>query len=145
MIVRDQENYLEINLVEIDGPPAGCGDGHFQVKLSAHGFSGENFVWIEAAELHGFVEALAALDPTSKGAVMLESMSPHELKLVVRALEKTGELAVEGELRRNVFIHSRRRRVENRLVFVLDLDEAGLKQAVEGFAAIRREFPLPGA
>lgn len=143
MIIQDQENYIEFSLVEVDGPPAGCGDGHFHVKVSAHGFSGENFVWIEAFEFHTFVDELKVLAEQGEGAVRLESLAPHELKIVIRVLKKTGDIAIEGELRRNVYIHSRRRRVENRLVFVLDLDKVKLLSAVARFREVQRHFPLP--
>lgn len=143
MIIQDLDNVVEINLVDIDAPPAGCGDGHFFIEVRAHGFSGENYVWIEAFEFHTFVDALADLSESRKGSVMLESLSPHELKLVVRVLEKTGQIAIEGELRRNVYIHSRRRRVENRLVFVLDIPSEKFDEFVSGFREIRENFPLP--
>ncbi len=141
MIIRDQDNYVELSLVEVDGPPAGYGDGHFHIKVSAHGFSGESFVWVKSSEFHSFASRLRSLKEKGS-ALMLESMSPHEFKLMVRILDKTGDLAIEGELRRNVFIHSRRRRVENRLVFVLDLDLEHLERVIEDIKQIQTQFPL---
>ena len=146
MIIRDQESSFEITLAEVDAPPAGTGDGHFRVKVAAHGFAGENYVWVEAFDFHVFVDELVALQRDGTGSAALESMSPHELRIVARRLEKSDQeedYAFEGELRRTVFIHSRRRRVENRLVFVLDLDAADLAETVAGFEQLRGEFPLP--
>jgi len=143
MIIRDQDNQIELDLVEVDGPPAGDGDGHFHVKVSAHGFSGENYVWVEAFIFHTFVDELQKLANTRSGSAQLESMNPHELRLMVRVLEKTSEIAVEGELRRNVVLQSRRQRVENRLVFALTLDENGISETLRYLRQIKAQFPLP--
>lgn len=143
MIIRDQKSFIELNLVEVDAPPAGLGDGHFQVKLSAHGFTGEHYVWIEAFLFHTFVDELERLVGDRVGAVGLESMSPHELKLVVRVVQQTGAVAVEGELRRNVVIQSRQQRVENRLVFSLVLEAEALPELLRQFQQIQSKFPLP--
>jgi hypothetical protein len=68
------------------------------VKARCPGFSGEIDTWIAREAWVGFCEQLAALNEHRQGQATVESISPNELRLVVRSTDRLGHMGVEGEL-----------------------------------------------
>ena len=94
------ENLIEIN--EIERAPQGVsneGDVRVVVDISLGEFSGKyDSVWLEEPVLREFISCLERLDNDLSGGAKLESCSPEEFVLSLRALDAMGHFAVELSL-----------------------------------------------
>ena len=54
----------------------------------------ENYIWLSASDIEIFLSELSTLDEIRKGKATLESMSPGELELTIKAIDNLGHLAV---------------------------------------------------
>jgi hypothetical protein len=54
----------------------------------------DNYIWISSSDIEKFLSELSILDEQRKGQVTLESMSPGELELTVKAIDGLGHLSV---------------------------------------------------
>ncbi len=92
-----QDDFVEIGLVtkETDDLPS-RGDAYLTVRVSSSGFRGQNELWVLAAALRSFCQSLVALERDRRGEAVLESVSPDELRIVVRSVDSRGHMAVEG-------------------------------------------------
>jgi hypothetical protein len=92
-----QQDFVEIDLVgqEANDLPSNS-DAYVTIRVSAAGFTGHNEVWILAPMFRSFCQALVALERDRKGEAILESVSPNELRLVVRSVGSCGHMLVEG-------------------------------------------------
>jgi len=89
----DGENWLELS--------RGVGaHGDLLVVVAVHhsGFSGTIDVWILREAWDGFVADLRRLEKRRQGAASVEGMSPRELSLTVQSIDRSGHLAVEGQI-----------------------------------------------
>jgi hypothetical protein len=77
------------------------GDSHdvrLTVSVKRAGFSATADTWVFADAWHAFAQQLAILEERRQGEARVESMSPEELMLVVRSVDRAGHLGVEGQL-----------------------------------------------
>jgi hypothetical protein len=94
---ENHQDFVEIDLENqetADLPSKG--DAYLTIRVSAAGFTGHNDLWVSASEFRCFCRALIVLDRDRRGEVMLESISPAELRLVVRAVDSRGHMLIEG-------------------------------------------------
>ncbi|AYM95635.1 hypothetical protein CLU86_2461 [Acidovorax sp. 62] len=68
------------------------------VKARCPGFHGEIDTWIARDAWVGFCNQLAVLNEHRQGQATVESISPKELHLIVRSIDRLGHMGVEGEL-----------------------------------------------
>ncbi len=66
------------------------------VDLRLPTLSARTSVWIHRDDWDGFVDALESLERTRSGEARVTAMSPGELDLVVRVLDRAGHVGVEG-------------------------------------------------
>ena len=94
---ENQADCLEIDLAsqETDDLPS-RGDAYMTIRVSSAGFAGHNDLWVLASSLRSFCRALIALEADRRGEAVLESISPDELRLIVRSVDSRGHTAVEG-------------------------------------------------
>lgn len=94
---ENQQDFLEINLMEqlLDDSPS-KGDARLAIRVSANRFSGHSEVWVLASTLQSFCQCLMILERDRHGETVLESISPEELRLVVRSVDSRGHMQVEG-------------------------------------------------
>jgi hypothetical protein len=88
-------DFLELERAET------AGDAHdllLFVRLLFHGFSGTVDARVQRAAWLGFVQDLVILEERRQGEARLQSISPGELSLVVRSLDRAGHMGVEGAL-----------------------------------------------
>jgi hypothetical protein len=90
-------DFIELDLArqEADAVPS-RGDGYVTIVVSSAGFAGHNDLWVSADALHSFCLGLIALELSRHGEVVLESMSPDELKPRIRSVDRRGHMAIEG-------------------------------------------------
>ncbi len=94
---ENQQDFVEIDLAGQE--PADLpsqGDAYLTIRVSAAGFAGHNDLWIRAPALRSFCQALIVLERDRWGEAVLESISPDELRLVVRSVDSRGHMLVEG-------------------------------------------------
>jgi hypothetical protein len=89
----DPGDYLSIDRVEPRD-----GDLLIVVELRCRGFTGRIDTWILREAWLAFCEQLERLEEVRRGEASVESMSPRELRLAVRATDAAGHMAVEGVL-----------------------------------------------
>ncbi len=93
----NQEDFLEIDLATQETADlASRGDAYLTIRVSSGGFAGHNDLWVLAVGLQSFCQSLVALEHDRRGQAVLESMSPDELRIVVRSVDSRGHMAVEG-------------------------------------------------
>lgn len=68
------------------------------VETKCPGFSGAIDTWIARDAWIDFCNQLAVLDEHRQGQAAVESISPKELRLIVRSIDRAGHMGVEGEL-----------------------------------------------
>lgn len=84
--------------IDIDAAGDGDGDCHVTVAVSVEGFAGTTTTFVVGDAWRGFVSQVVALDASRRGAAVLESVSPGEVRLTVRATDRAGHMAVEGSI-----------------------------------------------
>ena len=73
------------------------------VRVSRDGFIGESKTWIERHGWFAFAQDLTILEGRRAGEARVVSMSPGELELTVKSLDRQGHLGVEGLVGRREF------------------------------------------
>ena len=68
------------------------------VSVTRAGFSRSIDTWIQAEVWHAFAQQLAVLEDRRQGEARVESISPGELRLVVKSVDRAGHLGVEGHV-----------------------------------------------
>ena len=85
---------LEIQLLDQDQMYT-----EIRIFVSSFGFSGHKDTWVEG--ISDFSRGLLALEKARTGEAVLKSVSPGELELKVRAVDRKGHMAVEGLIGKN--------------------------------------------
>jgi len=96
----DTGDYVEIERAE---PHDVSGDLLLLVRIKRHQFSGEIDAWVEQRAWFSFAQELTILEQTRQGEARLEGISPGELSLVFRSLDRAGHVGVEGTIGRRAF------------------------------------------
>lgn len=104
MLVRDGDDYLELNVAERGSTVHDAGDTRFTVRVRVSGLhtvlSAESSSWVDFRVLAVFAEQLRVLEERRQGSAALESMSPGELRLEVRSTDSAGHMAAVGQVGR---------------------------------------------
>jgi hypothetical protein len=100
---HDREDFVEVDLInqETSELPS-KGDAYLTIRVSSEGFTGHNDLWVLSSVFSSFCRTLVELENSRKGEAVLESISPGELRLVVRSLNSRGHMVVEGYTGYNV-------------------------------------------
>lgn len=104
MLLRgDDHASLEItNSAEGPSSWGGRSDVRLFVAVSARGFSGTANVWVLGEVWTSFLKGLEVLDRTRSGVATVESMSPDELVLTFRIVDRAGHVAFACTLGRRL-------------------------------------------
>ncbi len=130
MKIYTDDNVIEIRLLE-----TGREDFHIGVKVNANGFvAHKDSIGINRASFHVFVRQLKAFQEKQTGEVILDSMSPGEFQLAIRAAGKRYHVVVQGQLNRTIY--QAESALLNTLQFAFRVDTAYLKGIVEDFEAL---------
>jgi hypothetical protein len=81
----------------------GDADLALTVRVSCDGFLGETHTWVERHDWFAFVQALTILEERRSRDANAQSVSPGELNLTVRALDRLGHMGIEGLIGRREF------------------------------------------
>ena len=104
MLVRDGDGSLELTVAERSTVVHDAGDTQFAVRVRVSGLrtvlTAESLCWVELRALAAFAEQLRLLEERRQGAAALESMSPGELRLEIRATDRAGHMAAVGQVGR---------------------------------------------
>ena len=106
MLIGGTSEHVELTRVEVQAAVAGAsagGDVRVIARVRFGDFGGTVDAWIARDTWSTFSEQLIALERTRQGKAMLESMSPGELRLCLRSLDRQGHMGVEGELTHNLY------------------------------------------
>ena len=68
------------------------------VEVKCPGFNGLIDTWIIRKAWISFCSQLAELEERRQGQATVESISPKELRLTIRSIDRTGHMGVDGEL-----------------------------------------------
>ena len=86
------------DFVELEVRPEVVGDADLAltVRVLRDGFTCESQTWVERHVWFAFAQELTVLEETLKGEANVQSMSPGELELTVKAVGLRGHLGIEG-------------------------------------------------
>jgi len=73
-------------------------DIRIAVEVRSRGFTGRIDTWILRQAWIDFCERLSALEERRQGEATVESISPKELGLTVRSIDRAGHMAIEGSI-----------------------------------------------
>lgn len=90
------DDYIELNIVEVEELPQVAGDTRMLVEVQSSGFKGDNDVWVSVGSFLDFCSSLVELAEKRSGEAQLESISPNELDLVIRPVDSVGHFGVFG-------------------------------------------------
>jgi hypothetical protein len=101
------------------------------VAVQFHAFAGATDTWVPGEAWSAFVRELDELERTRQGKASLEAISPDELLLVFRSLDRAGHMAVEG------FVGVRSGSHQMKLTFSsIELDPTDLPRIVRELRAL---------
>ena len=86
------------DFVELARQDGDAYDVLLNVSVRRAGFSATADTWVSAEAWHAFAQQLAILEERRQGEARVESISPGELLLVVRSVDRAGHLGVEGQI-----------------------------------------------
>ncbi len=131
----DGRDFLRLGAIRRD---SGYPSVEIRVEGKAKGFSGGGEAWIDGFELKTFTAALRELEKSRQGRVELRSMSPEELRLVLRSLDGAGHLLVEFTISRNALVGERPETVAIRVSSAFELDPGTLAEVLGGFTQLAK-------
>jgi hypothetical protein len=87
----DNGDYVALQRSDVDAH-----DVLIVAAVSRSGFSATIDAWISAGAWHSFAQQLSVLEELRQGKASVASLSPGELELTVRSLDRAGHLGAEG-------------------------------------------------
>lgn len=133
MKIYTDDNMIEIRLLE-----TGREDFHIGVKVNANGFVAQKeSIGINRASFHVFLRQLKAFQEKQSGEVILDSISPGEFQMALRAAGKRYHVVVQGQISRTIY--QAESALLNTLQFAFRVDTAYLKAIVEDFEGLLNE------
>lgn len=90
-LAADDADFVEVECVLDDSF-----DLLLMVRVSCRQFTATIDTWVARDAWFAFAQQTTILEETRKGDAHLESMSPQELDLTIRALDPAGHMGVEG-------------------------------------------------
>ena len=95
MKLGDSTHYVSLDVAETDPR---TGDVRVVAHAAVGSFGGEVSAWVDAVAWTAFAQELRELEHARSGSATLESISPGELSLCIRALDRLGHMGIEGRL-----------------------------------------------
>ncbi len=117
---------------------AGYPSVEVRVEATAKGFSGASDAWIDGFELKTFAAALRDFERSRQGRVEVRSMTPDDLRLVLRSMDHAGHLLVEFAIARNVLVGDRPENARLGVSGAFELDPGIVGEIAAGFAQLAR-------
>jgi hypothetical protein len=90
-VLSDSGDYVSVEAADSSGD-----DILAIVDVRTRGFTGRIDTWILRAAWVAFCEQLSRLEADRQGVATVESMSPQELRLTIRSIDRAGHMAIEG-------------------------------------------------
>ncbi len=136
MRIYTDENAIEIRLLEM-----GREDFHIGVKVSANGFVAQkDSIGINTERFGVFLKQLQAFQRYETSEVILDSMSPGEFQMQLRATGKRYHVVVQGQISRTIY--QAESALLNTLQFAFRVDSSYLKGIVSDFEALLANAPI---
>ncbi len=127
---HDQDNFVELDLVQEEGATLPSrGDAYVTLRVSSAGFSGHNDLWVFSQSLSSFCLSLVSLERDRRGEAVLESISPGELSLRIRSVDRAGHMAIEGKT--GYPVQREHGLIEHSVQFGFEFDPSQLLKAVK--------------
>jgi hypothetical protein len=100
MRLGDESSQVEVSVAEVQPAAADTpgGDVRLTVRVRRGAFAGAADAWIDRDRWEQFLRQLDTLERQRAGEATLMSVSPGELVLRVRVLDRAGHLGVDGEM-----------------------------------------------
>jgi hypothetical protein len=92
-VSTENGDFLEL---ERFGAEVDASDIRLVVRVRFHAFAAEIEAWVLRAAWLVFPQELAVLERRRQGEAKLQGMSPDELSIVVRSIDRAGHMGVEG-------------------------------------------------
>lgn len=140
IVIFDAQSSIEINRVESTPPGVqGEGEARFEVKVKAGGFEGRNEkVWTAREEIERFPQSLRQLADSRRGSAELRSMSPDDFIFVVRLVDTSGHIVIEGQVARHYYVATKTVSRTNSIQFSIDFDPSRLPNLLAEFEEIAK-------
>jgi hypothetical protein len=130
MRIYTEDNAIDIRLLE-----TGREDFHIGVKIAANGFVAQkDSIGINSESFGVFLRQLKAFQQEQKGEVILDSVSPGEFQMQLRAAGKRYHVVVQGQLSRTIY--QAESALLNTLQFAFRVDTSYLKGIVNDFEVL---------
>ena len=100
MRLGEGSSYVDIAVAEVQPAVAGTlgGDVLVRVQVRRSAFAGAVDAWIDRDAWKEFLAQLVALERARAGEATLRSVSPGELVLRFRAIDRAGHMGLDGEM-----------------------------------------------
>ncbi len=121
------QDFIELTILEAIDSPESAGDARLNVEVQSSGFRGIGNVWVDADSLRQFCGELVKLEMTRSGEARLDSMSPSELMLIIKAVDSLGHLGIFGSVGRHV--HAEHGSILHSVTFGFEFDPNLLREA----------------
>jgi hypothetical protein len=130
MRIYTDDNTLELRVLE-----TGHDDFHISVKVAVNGFVAQkDSIGINSQSFGVFLRQLKAFQQSPKGEVILDSMSPGEFQMQLKAGGKKYHVVVQGQLSRTIY--QAESALLNTLQFAFKVDTSYLRGIVTDFEAL---------
>ena len=106
MTITNELKTRKIDLVIVESVNEHYPSHHVEVEIETeniHTFN--NFVWLSVSDIEEFLESLDTLDKYRKGQATLQSMSPEDFQLTLKAVDDLGHVSATSRLRKKVLTH----------------------------------------
>ncbi len=130
MLIHTDDNTIDIRLLE-----TGRDDFHIGVKINANGFIAQkDSIGINCESFAAFLRQLKTFQQEHKGEVILDSMSPGEFQMQLKAVGKRYHVVVQGQISRTIY--QAESALLNTLQFAFRVDTSYLKGIISDFEAL---------
>ncbi len=111
MKLSDNDCFLELVVTDrsaSDAPDAGDTRFAIRARITAKDtvFTVETWCWVGLQNLVSFAGQLRVLEERREGSAVLESLSPFELSLEIRSIDRAGHVAAVGRVGHDCFSSS---------------------------------------
>jgi len=127
--------YTDDNTIELRVLETGREDFHIGIKINANGFVAQkDSIGINRESFAAFLRQLKAFQKSPAGEVILDSMSPGEFQMQLKAVGKKYHVVVQGQLSRTIY--QAESALLNTLQFAFRVDTSYLRSIVSDFEAL---------
>ena len=103
MLLTGQNARIQFDVTVENEPVPSFGDALVVLQVESEDFRGNLDCWVHREAAIEFCSQLQALEHSRRGEAALESISPGELKLVIKSVTSRGNMAVVGSIARQVY------------------------------------------